>query len=104
MPRVSSGHSSQPTRSSSADTPGQLIHANADCLEAEFGHGPAPVPIPLDPSRSEECFVIAPDLPGFGASPPVDRPSFEYFADIVGGLPSGPFGLPAASPFSAEVS
>jgi pimeloyl-ACP methyl ester carboxylesterase len=31
---------------------------------------------------AEKCFVIAPDLPGFGASPPVDRPSFEYFADI----------------------
>jgi pimeloyl-ACP methyl ester carboxylesterase len=46
---------------------------------------------------AEECFVIAPDLPGFGASPPVDGPSFEYFADIIGGLlariGAGPFHL-----------
>ncbi|HEY9448233.1 MAG TPA: alpha/beta hydrolase [Gemmatimonadaceae bacterium] len=33
-----------------------------------------------------ECFVIAPDLPGFGGSEPVERPSFSRFADMVDGL------------------
>src|SRR5690606_30055944 len=28
-----------------------------------------------------ECFVIAPDLPGFGASEPMEEPSFARFAD-----------------------
>jgi pimeloyl-ACP methyl ester carboxylesterase len=37
-------------------------------------------------SLAEDCFVVAPDLPGFGASPPVARPSFGRFADIIGGL------------------
>jgi pimeloyl-ACP methyl ester carboxylesterase len=32
---------------------------------------------------ARDCFVIAPDLPGFGASKPVGRPSFSGFADIV---------------------
>ncbi|MEV4544527.1 alpha/beta fold hydrolase [Micromonospora echinaurantiaca] len=29
------------------------------------------------------CFVIAPDLPGFGGSEPIDRPSFARFADVI---------------------
>jgi pimeloyl-ACP methyl ester carboxylesterase len=33
-----------------------------------------------------DCFVIAPDLPGFGASPPIERPSFSRFADLMDGL------------------
>ena len=32
---------------------------------------------------ARHCFVIAPDLPGFGASEPVDRPSFSRFADVL---------------------
>lgn len=34
-------------------------------------------------SLTEECFVIAPDLPGFGASEPIAEPSFARFAYIV---------------------
>jgi pimeloyl-ACP methyl ester carboxylesterase len=36
----------------------------------------------IDP-LSRHCFVIAPDLPGFGRSEPVEHPSFEHFADLV---------------------
>jgi len=32
---------------------------------------------------ARHCFVIAPDLPGFGRSEPIDRPSFSRFADVV---------------------
>jgi len=32
---------------------------------------------------ARECFVIAPDLPGFGASEPLPQPSFARFADLV---------------------
>jgi len=32
---------------------------------------------------AQSCFVIAPDLPGFGDSEPVARPSFSRFADMV---------------------
>ena len=32
---------------------------------------------------SRNCFVIAPDLPGFGDSDPVERPSFALFADMI---------------------
>lgn len=32
---------------------------------------------------SRDCFVIAPDLPGFGGSAPIGQPSFSRFADIV---------------------
>lgn len=35
---------------------------------------------------SQDCFVIAPDLPGFGSSEPVERPSFSRFADLIDGL------------------
>jgi len=35
---------------------------------------------------SRHCFVIAPDLPGFGASAPIEAPSFLAFADRVDGL------------------
>lgn len=30
---------------------------------------------------SLSCFVVAPDLPGFGGSEPIERPSFARFAD-----------------------
>jgi pimeloyl-ACP methyl ester carboxylesterase len=33
-----------------------------------------------------DCYVIAPDLPGFGGSEPVERPSFSRFADIISEL------------------
>ena len=36
----------------------------------------------IDP-LSRDCFVIAPDLPGFGDSEPVDEPSFSRFADMI---------------------
>ncbi|MFZ5893849.1 MAG: alpha/beta fold hydrolase [Myxococcota bacterium] len=32
---------------------------------------------------SRDWFVIAPDLPGFGGSEPVDQPSFTRFADMI---------------------
>jgi pimeloyl-ACP methyl ester carboxylesterase len=32
---------------------------------------------------SRDCFVIAPDLPGFGASEPVEQPTFARFADMI---------------------
>ncbi|WP_206858406.1 alpha/beta fold hydrolase [Lysobacter changpingensis] len=32
---------------------------------------------------SDTCFVIAPDLPGFGQSEPIEPPSFERHADAV---------------------
>lgn len=32
---------------------------------------------------SKSCFVVAPDLPGFGLSDPVPEPSFARFADLV---------------------
>jgi pimeloyl-ACP methyl ester carboxylesterase len=35
---------------------------------------------------ARRCFVIAPDLPGFGASEPIESPSFSRFADIIEGL------------------
>lgn len=36
----------------------------------------------MDPLASD-CFVIAPDLPGFGESEPIEQPSFARFADIL---------------------
>src|SRR5690606_12087467 len=35
---------------------------------------------------ARDCFVIAPDLPGYGESPPLDAPSFARFADLLDGL------------------
>lgn len=35
---------------------------------------------------AQRCFVIAPDLPGYGRSDPIERPSFSRYADIVNGL------------------
>lgn len=35
---------------------------------------------------ARDCFVIAPDLPGFGGSEPMERPSFSRFADLIHGL------------------
>lgn len=35
---------------------------------------------------SRDCFVIAPDLPGFGASEPIGQPSFPRFADTIDAL------------------
>jgi pimeloyl-ACP methyl ester carboxylesterase len=32
---------------------------------------------------AQDCFVIAPDLPGFGDSEPVEQPSFSRFADVI---------------------
>lgn len=32
---------------------------------------------------ARHCFVVAPDLPGFGASGPLEQPSFSRFADVV---------------------
>jgi pimeloyl-ACP methyl ester carboxylesterase len=46
---------------------------------------------------ARDCFVIAPDLPGFGGSEPIERSSFSHFADIIDGLLArlgiGPFHL-----------
>ncbi|UXY14893.1 alpha/beta hydrolase [Chitiniphilus purpureus] len=38
---------------------------------------------------SQDCFVIAPDLPGFGGSAPIGQPSFAGFADLVDRLLAG---------------
>src|SRR5690606_21914626 len=35
---------------------------------------------------ARDCFVIAPDLPGFGGSEPIESPSFSRFADRIEGL------------------
>ncbi len=35
---------------------------------------------------AEQCFVVAPDLPGFGNSEPIERPSFSRFADVIEGV------------------
>jgi pimeloyl-ACP methyl ester carboxylesterase len=35
---------------------------------------------------AQDCFVIAPDLPGFGDSDPIEQPSFSRFADLLDGL------------------
>jgi pimeloyl-ACP methyl ester carboxylesterase len=35
---------------------------------------------------ARDCFVIAPDLPGFGGSDPLDQPSFARFADRIAEL------------------
>jgi pimeloyl-ACP methyl ester carboxylesterase len=35
---------------------------------------------------ARDCFVIAPDLPGFGSSEPIGQPSFSRFADVMDGL------------------
>ena len=35
------------------------------------------------PSLADDCFVIAPDLPGFGRSEPMGSPSFSRFADVI---------------------
>jgi pimeloyl-ACP methyl ester carboxylesterase len=32
---------------------------------------------------AEECFVIAPDLPGYGDSEPIERPTFARYADRI---------------------
>ena len=32
---------------------------------------------------SQDCFVIAPDLPGFGGSEPIKQPSFSRYADLI---------------------
>lgn len=37
-------------------------------------------------SLAEDCFVIAPDLPGFGGSDRIKRPSFSRFATLIGEL------------------
>lgn len=38
------------------------------------------------PRLSERCFVIAPDLPGFGQSGLIPDPSFARFTDVIEGL------------------
>jgi pimeloyl-ACP methyl ester carboxylesterase len=35
---------------------------------------------------AQDCFLIAPDLPGFGRSDPIEQPSFSRFADVIQGL------------------
>lgn len=35
---------------------------------------------------ARDCFVIAPDLPGFGQSGPIERPTFEGYADLIAEL------------------
>ena len=35
---------------------------------------------------ARDCYVIAPDLPGFGDSPPLAQTSFSHYADAIEGL------------------
>ncbi len=35
---------------------------------------------------ARDCFVIAPDLPGYGESDPIDRTSFSRYADVIEAL------------------
>ena len=35
---------------------------------------------------AQDCFVIAPDLPGYGNSEPIGNPGFSRFADLIDGL------------------
>ena len=35
---------------------------------------------------AQDCFVIAPDLPGYGNSAPIGNPAFSRFADLIDGL------------------
>lgn len=35
---------------------------------------------------ARDCFVIVPDLPGFGRSEPIEPPSFSHFADMIAEL------------------
>jgi pimeloyl-ACP methyl ester carboxylesterase len=35
------------------------------------------------PTLAEVSYVVAPDLPGFGASDPIQRPTFEAFGDAI---------------------
>lgn len=35
---------------------------------------------------AKTCYVIAPDLPGFGRSDPIERPTFSRYADVLGGV------------------
>lgn len=35
---------------------------------------------------AEQCFVVAPDLPGFGGAEPIEQPSFSRFADVIEGV------------------
>jgi len=39
----------------------------------------------IDP-LARDCFVIAPDLPGYGESEPIDRTSFSRYADVIEAL------------------
>jgi pimeloyl-ACP methyl ester carboxylesterase len=54
-----------------------LIHGFPSCSES-FRKVIGPL--------AKDCFVVAPDLPGFGGSQPIERPSFSRFADIIQGL------------------
>ena len=54
-----------------------LIHGFPSASES-FRHVIGPL--------ARDCFVITPDLPGFGGSEPVERPSFSRFADLIDGL------------------
>lgn len=35
---------------------------------------------------AQRCYVIAPDLPGYGQSDPIQQPSFSRYADLIEGL------------------
>src|SRR5690349_7902661 len=39
--------------------------------------------LPVIPDLSPHCRIIAPDLPGFGASDVIENASFDGFADII---------------------
>ena len=39
--------------------------------------------LPLVPELAPHCRIVAPDLPGLGASDPIANATFERFADLI---------------------
>jgi len=60
------------------DAPALLLIHGFPSSSASFRH--------VIPALAERCFVVAPDLPGFGRSTPIERPSFARFAVLLEAL------------------
>ena len=46
---------------------------------------------------AQDCFVIAPDLPGYGDSEPIERTSFSRYVDVIEGFSHGSVSIPTTS-------
>jgi pimeloyl-ACP methyl ester carboxylesterase len=73
-----SGSSISAVLAGSRDKPAILLLHGFPSSSRTFRH--------IIPRLSESCFVIAPDLPGFGQSGLIADPSFARFADLMEGL------------------